>query len=182
MSIILEGPDGAGKTTLASDLQAHFPGMEMHPRFCTSVGGPIDGLAEAVYKDARARPTHFIYDRHPVISDYVYNASIPGRRFSPEFLTIAMGRVRERVAKSSFTIFCLPPFMSVLRNVERDREEQMPGVRENIELIYNLYHMHYLMWPGRKLLYDYTNHSKSWESLIFALKDTRGTLWLPTPK
>ena len=48
MTIILEGPDGAGKTTLLSDLSGHLPGMEQHPRFCTSRGGPIADLAEEV--------------------------------------------------------------------------------------------------------------------------------------
>ena len=182
MSIILEGPDGAGKTTLASDLQHHFPGMEMHPRFCTSREGPIAELAEAVFRDARSRPTHYIYDRHPVISDYVYNASIPGRDFSPEFLTTEMGRVRDRVAKSSFVIFCLPPLHAVLHNVENDRDEQMPGVWENLKRIYDTYRMHYIMWPGRKFLFDYTTSQYSWTGLQLALSDTKGKLWLPTPK
>lgn len=177
MSILIEGPDGAGKSTLACDLQAHFPGMEMHPRFCTSVGGPIEGLAEAVYKDTRGRPTNQIYDRHPVISDYIYNSAIPGRTFTDEFLTVEMGRVRERVAKSSFTIFCLPPYLSVMRNVERDRDDQMPGVWENIKLIYDLYKMHYIMWPGRKLLFDYTQSTFSWDGLSHALRDTEDKLW-----
>lgn len=179
MTIIIEGPDGAGKTTLLSDLQGHFPLMEQHPRFCTSTGGPVQNLAEEVFRDARVRPSHFIYDRHPVISDYVYNSAIPGRQFSPAFLTDAMGRVRNRVAHHSLTIWCLPPIATVRFNCRKDEEEgnQMPGVLDNIERIYELYQMHRIMWPGRSVIYDYTNQAVSWEGLRYALSDTRDKLW-----
>ena len=180
MSIILEGPDGAGKTTLASDLQGHFPEMEMHPRFCTSRGGPIENLAEAVYRDTRGTPSHYIYDRHPVISDYVYNAAIPGRFFSPEFLSAPMGRIRERIAQTSLVIWCLPPLENVVHNIHE--EEQMSGVHGNIRKIYELYQMHRLMWPGPSALFDYTKSEDSWKHLMFVLNDTKGTLWLPSPR
>lgn len=173
MTIIVEGPDGAGKTTLIQELQHHLPGMELHPRFCTSIGGPIADLAEEVFKDVKVHPTHFIYDRHPIISDYVYNAAIPGRQFSPAFLGDAMGRVRNRVAHHSLTIWCLPPLGVVKANLG----EEMPGVHENIERIYELYQMHRLMWPGRSVIYDYTNSAMSWEGLRYALSDSRNKLW-----
>lgn len=177
MSIICEGPDGAGKTTLLSELHGHFPEMEQHPRFCTSTGGPITELAEAVYQDVRAKPTHYLYDRHPVVSDYVYNCAIPGRQFSPAFLTPTMGRVRLRVAHHSLMIWCMPPLSVVKKNLG----EEMPGVHENIERIYQLYQMHQLMWPGRAVIFDYTNSAVSWEGLRYALSNTRGKLWKEHP-
>lgn len=181
MTLILEGPDGAGKTTLLSELHGSFPGMEQHPRFCTSTGGPITELAEAVYKDVKAKPTHYLYDRHPVISEYVYNTAIPGRTIRPAFLTDSMGRVRNRVAYHSLTIWCLPPLPEVRRNVKRDASEQMPGVLENIDEIYAQYQMHRIMWPGRHVIYDYTNSDMSWEGLRYALSDTRDKLWKEQP-
>lgn len=179
MSIIVEGPDGAGKTTLIQDLQGHFPEMELHPRFCTSRGGPIEGLAEEVYRDVVSKPTHFIYDRHPVISDYVYNAAIPERSYTVGFLTDTMGRLRNRVAHHSLTIWCLPPLSQVRFNCRKDEEagNQMSGVFDNIEKIYDGYHMHRLLWPGRSVIYDYTNSAMSWEGLSYALNDTRNKLW-----
>ena len=182
MSILIEGPDGAGKSSLACDLQAHFPEMEMHPRFCTSKEGPIAELATAVYKDTRGLPTHYIYDRHPIISDYVYNASIPSRRFSADFLSETMARVRDRIAYSSLVIWCLPPFRTVADNVLRDEDDQMPGVAQNIHKIYDNYQMHRLMWPGPSALFDYTKSEDSWKHLMFVLNDTKGKLWLPSPK
>lgn len=181
MSIIIEGPDGAGKTTLLSEIHGHFPGMEQHPRFCTSTGGPIQELAEAVYKDVKSRATHFIYDRHPVVSEYVYNTAIPGRAIRPAFLTDSMGRIRNRVAHHALTIWCLPPLPEVKRNVEQSAADEMPGVVENIEEIYRQYQMHRIMWPGRHVTYDYTRSAASWEGLRYALSDTRDKLWKEQP-
>lgn len=183
MSIIVEGPDGAGKTTLVQELQHHFPQMELHPRFCTSVGGPIAELTEAVYRDARARPTHFIYDRHPTLSEYVYNTAIPGRRIRDSFLTEAMGRIRERVARNSVTIFCLPPLETVKNNVYEDEEigNNMPGVFDNVERIYEQYCMHQLMWPGLRATFDYTKHVESWSSLMYLLAQAKDRHWKAQP-
>lgn len=179
MSIILEGPDGAGKTTLLQELHGHFPGMEQHPRFSTSVGGPIANLAEAVYKDTKSRATHFLYDRHPVISEYIYTFST-GRRISPTFLSDSMGRIRNRVAHHSLVIWCLPPLREVQRNVANEID-QMPGVVENIEDIYNMYQMHRILWPGRSVLFDYTNSAVCWEGLRYTLNETRDKLWRTHP-
>ena len=180
MSIILEGPDGAGKTTLLQELHGHFPTMEQHPRFCTSTGGPVEDLAEAVYKDTKSKATHFLYDRHPVISEYIYTFAT-GRPLRPAFLTDSMGRIRNRIAHHSLVIWCLPPLREVIRNCERDEEEQMPGVFENIEKIYHQYQMHRLFWPGRHTTFDYTNSATSWEGLRYTLSDTRDKLWKVCP-
>ena len=180
MTIIIEGPDGAGKTTLIQDLQHQLPGMEIHPRFCTSKGGPIDGLAEAVFRDVRTTPTHYIYDRHPLVSEYVYRTAIRGQSIPDVFLTDAMGRLRKRVARHSLVIWCLPPLSSVKNNVERDAEGEMPGVVENIEEIYRQYQMHKQLWPGRHATYDYTRSAASWEGLKYVLGDTLNTLWKAT--
>jgi GTPase SAR1 family protein len=178
VTIIIEGPDGAGKTTLLSDLAGHFPAMEQHPRFCTSTGGPLDNLAELVFKDAQPRPTHYFYDRHPCISEYIYRTAL-GQSIPSAFLGDAMGRIRNRLAHHSLTIWCLPPLDTVIENVHK--EEQMPGVDTNIGRIYQQYQMHRLMWPGRSVVYDYTNSALSWEALRYALSDTRDKLWKEHP-
>lgn len=175
MTIIIEGPDGAGKTTLVQSLQYHFPGMEQHPRFCTSTGGPISDLAEAVHHDVRTDPTNFLYDRHPVISEFIYGLAIPERRLAPAFLTPAMGRIRNRVAYHSVTIFCIPPLQAVWDNVLVG--DDMPGVKQNIEKIYDHYVMHQLMWPGQNVIFDYTQQENSWNAVTSLLSRTRNRLW-----
>ena len=180
MSIIIEGPDGAGKTTLLSELHSHFPGMEQHPRFCTSKGGPLGNLAELVFRDVQPRPTHYLYDRHPCISEYVYRTAL-AEPISAAFLGDAMGRIRNRLAHHSLTIWCLPPLSVVKKNILSDPADQMPGVDTNIERIYEQYQMHRVMWPGRSVTYDYTNSAVSWEGLRYALSDSRNKLWKEHP-
>lgn len=178
VSIIIEGPDGAGKTTLLSELHSHFPRMEQHPRFCTSVGGPIEGLAEEVFRDTKSRPTHFLYDRHPVISEYIYSFAT-SRPIKSGFLENTMGQIRNRVAHHSVVIWCLPPRRVVKQNLEHD--DQMPGVIDNIDLIYDMYQMHRLLWPGRHCVYDYTRLDTSWQGLTYTLNDSRNILWKECP-
>lgn len=186
MSIIVEGPDGAGKTTLIQELQFIHPGLEIHPRFCTSTGGPIDNLAEAVFRDIDvvARPTNQIYDRHPVISEYIYRTAIDISGGPADvFLSDQMKRVRERIARHSLVIWCLPPFQTVFNNVIEDDAAggQMSGVLDNIHQIYNLYQQHRIFWPGRyATVFDYTRHDASWEGLRHALTDSYGRLWKET--
>jgi hypothetical protein len=152
--------------------------MEQHPRFSTSLGGPIANLEEAVYKDTKSKATHFLYDRHPTISEYIYTFAT-ARPISPAFLSDTMGRIRNRVAHHSLTIWCLPPLRVIQQTL--DPEKEMPGVVENIERIYELYQMHRIMWPGRSVLYDYTQSSMCWEGLRYTLNETRDKLWRTQP-
>ena len=41
--IIIEGPDGAGKSALISGLMVKYPRLKLAPRPCTSLGGPLAG-------------------------------------------------------------------------------------------------------------------------------------------
>jgi GTPase SAR1 family protein len=156
MSIIVEGCDGTGKTTLIQRLQYDFENLEVHPRFATSVEGPLDNLATRVYDDRYELSTgHWIYDRHPVISEYVYGQLIPERTIDPDFLTAAMGEIHNYVAREAFVIWCIPPFDLVAKNVEA--EKQMPGVIENLRKIYTAYQIKHVTWPGYyNTLYDYS--------------------------
>lgn len=180
MTILIEGPDGAGKTTLLSDLAGHFPQMEQHPRFCTSTGGPLDNLAELVFRDVQPRATHYLYDRHPCISEYVYRTSL-GQSIPSAFLGPAMGRLRNRLAHHSLMIWCLPPLEVVKKNVAQEVGGQMFGMAQNIDKIYEQYQMHRLMWPGRAVTFDYTRPDVSWEALRYTLSDTRDKLWKEHP-
>jgi len=87
-----------------------------------------------------------------------------------------MGRLRNRLAHHSLTIFCLPPLATVMSNVG-DGEDDMPGVGENIHRIYQQYQMQHLMWPGKSVTFDYTQQEASWEALRYALSDSRDKLW-----
>jgi hypothetical protein len=177
MTIIVEGPDGSGKTTLIQELQHQFPEMQIHPRFCTSLEGPIDNLAEAVYHSTVTKPTHYIHDRHPIISEYVYASAIPTRSVNPAFLSNGMSRLRLRLANYSLMVWCMPSLPQVIENTEQ--EQQMPGAKENTSKIYEAYMIQRLMWPGRATTFDYTRYEDSWRTLRYVLTDTVKELWMP---
>jgi len=174
--IIVEGPDGAGKTTLIQKLQYDFPYVMIHPRFCTSKGGPVEELSVAVYNDyaeqARSRSRSVLYDRHPIISEYIYGHDIPGRQVDPEFLTGGMAIIAGRIIDAALVVWCRPP-LSILQ-LNLDPEHEMPGVYENIAQIYESYQMRELMWPGRQVRYDFTDQESYWAVRATVGKYIRG--------
>ena len=175
MTIIVEGPDGAGKTTLISLIQHLYPDLEVHERFTRSVEGPYPDIAERVYRSVRDRPTHYVHDRHPVISEYVYGHTIPTRHVNVDFLKVSMKAVRQRIANNSLVIWCLPPLERVRYNVEQ--EEQMEGVAEHIDKIYEGYLIQKLLWTGAAITYDYTQGRSGDLILGENLTSTEGKYW-----
>jgi adenylate kinase family enzyme len=69
-SIIVEGPDGAGKSTLAKEL-AEILGY----RYQTT-GGALDTPEALANKVEECMESGVVYDRHPLISDMVYKAAL----------------------------------------------------------------------------------------------------------
>lgn len=162
--IIVEGPDGAGKTTLVALLRREY-GLTPHPRFCTSTDGITnpDGLLAQVAEDLQQLRADFpekppLYDRHPIISEYVYSPAM-GRPLAAGFATPNTRNIRNLVAGSSCVIWCWPSFSTVWANVNDEQgDTQMPGVVDNIASIYQGYAAQRVMWPGEFFAhYDYTS-------------------------
>lgn len=157
--MIIEGPDGGGKTTLLRQLAEEFPDIPTHSRACTSQGGPLRGPALydwaaddlASWYDA---PVHF-YDRHPLVSEYIYGPIVRGvieSRFHHTTL-------RRRFAHHALVIVCLPPLEVVRASVSDDKD--MPGVTTHIDALWHVYASLRAMWPTTAGLvhYDYTLHN-----------------------
>jgi hypothetical protein len=77
MRIVIEGPDGTGKTTLADALAKHM-------------GAPIHKYDDAPETEAEfyrriiecaTTPGPVVFDRHPMISEFVYGRVFEGDRF-----------------------------------------------------------------------------------------------------
>lgn len=135
--IIVEGPDGAGKTTLISQMSA-----ELHLPVAARV---VSKDTEAMVDINRwvdhnlAKGFHdMIYDRHRLISEPTYGPILRSTA-QPGFddLTWLRPRMTKFYALHPIIIYCLPPLETVLRNVERDPDNRV--VQKHIQQIYSVY-------------------------------------------
>ncbi len=143
--IVLEGPDGGGKTTLLEQLCEEFPDLVVHPRASSSgpTGGPVADLYGWAREDVNSwfdRPLGF-YDRHPLVSEYIYGPVCRGR-IDPQFHATSL---RRDFARRALLVVCLPPLEAVRASVSDDRD--MPGVVTGIDAIWTLYASLRACWP-----------------------------------
>lgn len=154
MSIILEGPDGSGKTSLFNKLNAHFV-LEPVARFSTSEGGSLPNIAERTLHDSLRVDVskRHIYDRHPIISEPIYRRVLQDRPLDLWFSTSQFYQAQSAIVKRSLIIVCLPDVTTGFKGAKRD--VQMPGVLENYLALWNEYSS--LLDFPHVLHYDYTN-------------------------
>lgn len=150
--IVVEGSDGAGKTTLVRYLSTKF-GLRVGKRaqkdrkllYKSTRQDTYTALAQAV--DGKTPPQ--IWDRL-FFSEQVY-ASLVGR--SPEFSLPEQVWIKGMLtAIPAVTILCLPPRQVCIENATKD--EQMDGVNENLPEIWQAY---FDMAHQFYFVYDYTS-------------------------
>jgi GTPase SAR1 family protein len=163
-NVIIEGCDGAGKTTLINTLVQDY-GFERHARASHSTTGPVASLRDWVDRDLDWMEEDdfdapFIYDRHPLISEYIY---APIRWTNPGladgFIDINWRtNSSQRLARLSILVICSPPYEEVERVLQRQgRDAHLPGVFENRFTIWTSYNT--VMWPGTVIRYDRTRNT-----------------------
>jgi thymidylate kinase len=168
--IVIEGPDGAGKTTLARDLLDSYE--ELRPAPHTELPQEernrlrernqhefvLTSLAEAVESHGPIRVHDRIFFSHLVYQPVVDKAAV---QFSEREKQMIRGVMS---ALSVPIIMCLPPLDTVIANVKKsEKGQQMEGVDEKIGSIYDAYHAVGRAGMGKRfgahdiLWYDYTN-------------------------
>lgn len=169
--IIIEGPDGAGKSTLVEELAADLSltvgeraTKDRDKLYEVTRQDTYTALGEAV----RAHDPAKIWDRL-FFSEMIY-ASVVGRdcEFSSEEIVFVK---RVLTAMGCPIIVCLPEWHTVKTNVEGTH--QMGGVEENLAHIYGAYETVTTGMPF-VLFYDYTDEKKeaaykSYEEITTAL-------------
>lgn len=155
--VIVEGPDGGGKTTLVDRLSRAL-GVEVHERACTSSDGPVPELCRWVERDLSG-PSGGLYDRHPLISETIYGPIIRGHMVedfgSRRWLRDAMVQFRR---KDPFIIFCLPAWETVSSNILKTHEpttSHLRGVLMHGQALYESYVLRWSLEPDA-WLWDYT--------------------------
>lgn len=184
--IIVEGPDGSGKTTLVQDILDAFGSVTKHERACTSLGGPIDELdvwtMRTTARIIKHEESHtYLFDRIPFVSDSVYKTALE-RPLSRGFdSTEWWERYASPWFSRSLLVVCLPPYENVETNVRAS--ENMPGVAENTARIYAGYDAlsqsgvlagpgRHRVWRGPRLTYDYTDKTAYWRLMTVIAKMT----------
>ena len=162
--ILLEGPDGSGKTTLARNLASNLR-IEIAPRVVSKEAKALTDLVQWVNQNLREGPQAKIFDRHRLMSEFIYGNAL---RTRPEpgftdFPNVLNWQTKLWQEIDPLVVFCLPPLDIVMGNVVEDEDNQV--VWEKIPVIYSAYlqlaSMSYLYQPDRVLFYDYTmSHNK----------------------
>lgn len=152
--LLVEGPDGAGKTTLIGQLCRDF-GYEVKPRFSTSQGGPLDNLQARVIRDLHENAPG-VYDRHPFMSEVIYSTAL-GRKPQISLTHPVMQQQVRAFFRRTPVILCLPPLEVVQENVNADLSNQLSGVAEVTPKLWGLYRNYPMSLPILNFtIYDYT--------------------------
>lgn len=176
--IIVEGPDGSGKTTFAHKL-AEALGSSYRkppPEVLSSTTGPAkgEGLAQwwidAMVRQAR---TNDVYDRTTIISDPIYCA-VQARKPSctANQIMYMLAYVNEKV---SHVVFCRPTDKQIMDNLKSNRE-QLKGVGpKKMAALIHAYDVAYTHWaymfPGKIRRMLWTNESIVINNIV---KEIRG--------
>lgn len=142
--IVVEGPDGSGKTTLAELIADEFDLEYRRAPTLSSTTGPdeaaIDWFADQM-RDSNGQGG--VYDRLFVISEPIYQLATPGRPLMRDaaYMALALQKVWQKV---DLLIFCLPPWEAAVKNLEDVGRAALHGVdRLQLEKIHWMYSYQY---------------------------------------
>ena len=157
--IIVEGPDGAGKTTLIRQLQNEFH-LEVAPRVVSKDTKDLVDLQNWVNNNLDEGFQYKLFDRYRLISEFCYGPTLrPTQR--PGFtdrmwVWNSLRRLYEEV--QPVIIYCLPKLEVIKSNLEGDQDNT--AVVDHIEQIYAAYlersALDQLLLGGRVVIWDYT--------------------------
>lgn len=168
--IIIEGPDGGGKTTLLKRLEVGLAEYGIHQG--VHAGTPnrdrmwettVERTYDAIGRDLNPNYPPLVWDRL-FYSELVY-APIMGRRNA---FGLRSNYVHRLIAYTqSPVIFCMPPIKEVMENVAKTKQHSW--VAGNEEKIWNRYHNIISRYSNKNTyLWDYT--VDSWPALVNFLR------------
>lgn len=152
--IVVEGPDGAGKSTLVERLVKDLD--------CTLMARAVDSnaeyqldLCEWTEQSILRGFGRYLYDRHQMISHCIYAPTMK-RIFYGKFANSAWFSEmwRKFLELKPVIIFCLPPLEVVKKNLE---EDEFKVAAKDIEVFYWQYYTWAHIHTTHRYIYDYTS-------------------------
>lgn len=158
--IIVEGPDGAGKSTLVTHLEERL-GITREPRAVSAGAEKLKPIGQYISDEMDRGFGLRIYDRFALISSPMY-LSLPNPTFSEELLDLVwLEDAHRRFRKiNPVIILCLPPFEVVKANLEKDAEGHYTTLSDHWQTVYWSYHnwlaANFGVFATSIMHYDYT--------------------------
>jgi hypothetical protein len=169
--LIVEGPDGGGKTTLAKAIADAYDLEYTRPleQLLSSSTGPGPGLFEWWKDQLRLPPAEHkarVYDRCFFISEAIYQMAQVQRDLIVDGHELWRG-ISDLWTLGPNLIFCQPPMDVQYSNVVQDGRQSLEGLNNrHLEKINFMYWAFYGMWQNslfaQVVQYDYTRDSINW--------------------
>lgn len=135
--VVVEGVDGAGKSTLIANLRRvsrqYFWVLRASgpPNNSEEVERAIDALADL---GGGYPSVNWVFDRHPLISEPIYGKILRGKSHLDDMPAAAY---KNHIAMIDKVIYCRPPFESVVKGART--EQQLSGVHDRLRELYDAY-------------------------------------------
>lgn len=157
--VIVEGPDGSGKTRLILRLMESF-NLPVEPRAVDSDQQMLVDIPTWVDGHMNGWPRRALYDRFALISGPIYApvmSTMHEQSYLQDDLWMTDRLEKFRLLKPCI-IFCLPPIEEVRYNCSYGQEKQPEKVVDRLDTLYWLYRMEEDRHPFA-LRWDYTKHN-----------------------
>jgi hypothetical protein len=169
--IIVEGPDGSGKTTLIKNILDAYPDLTVAPRVVSKETNDLVDLQQWVDQNLAEGFQYTLFDRYRLISEFIYGPVLRKEQragfTSPAWVH---GSLRRFYQLKPIIIYCLPPLSVVKMNIAGDETNR--AVWDHVEQLYTAYLQRASLdvIHAGAVVYDYT---------VWSDRDPLGPLYLP---